>query len=682
MQTANVGVQEGYHDVEVPDHIDWRGAYGRRNTKDFGFPGARLKPRGTFGTYNPMPAPNATFRQASIKIPRKQPDARDLSHEFFSKRGSRLQSVPTNISETTPQGKSLKRASVSQPLQSNSIEDLRQSITNRKSGYFIHQRSPNLGYHRRRSTRRRVASETSCSSSCSPTVNLRDRHSRRRPRHRHSDCTPPDRCGDEYAQDLGRLIDAILVEHSSSLQGVIDNIKRSQPTLDHLRRMSGDLVYRCEKKGGCRSTPPNTCGSAPCLCSCFHTVCRPLCQPYCIPNQCQWQSACPYVSPKAAEKLNVGQPGQLKPNLNDHRSSLKEAVQTVPDLIDFVNSAADDFGMDLDRRPSARDDQIFQNAPFEDEPQKSLSLPSESADIEPQVNGADARIIKEDPWLQKTRTYLTELSEVRTQLMDELDAIAEDLGVQIDEGGGHKDDSANPRRATQLTNKHIDSASDTRDVGTKCTSTSTRYPVKSCRGSSVSKELQTFSRLPVHQVQNWWRAAQTELPAAIGAIASVLANVPIVDYVIPDDDNDNSDEQDVYVEYPEDVQRKVSFYEFEDDLVPEPQLEYAEDVLSEASPLRRYTDPILDLRDRIAIVEKRFKEESTQAGDQNSSDSFKDEAWSPRTDSDLHYQEEVNSQGENPQSQSSSTGGTTSSSSQAPVQIKETEEEQIFSSEL
>ena len=43
MLTANIGEQEDDDDIKVPDHVDWRSAYGRRTTQDFGFPGARVK---------------------------------------------------------------------------------------------------------------------------------------------------------------------------------------------------------------------------------------------------------------------------------------------------------------------------------------------------------------------------------------------------------------------------------------------------------------------------------------------------------------------------------------------------------------------------------------------------------------------------------------------------------------
>lgn len=420
-------------------------------------------------------------------------------------------------------------------------------------------------------------------------------------------------------------------------------------------------------------------------------MCRPICRPHCISNPREWQPPCPYIPPKAAEKLNVGEPGQLKPNINDCRSSLKETVQTVPDLIDLVNSAADDLGVDLDYRPSARDDETFRNAPFEDEPQNSVTLPSEPVVCGAEVKSAEANPVEEDSWLQKTRTHLTELSAVRTQLMDELNAIAEDLGVQIDEGSqGEKvieptsrgSSRSLLRRSTRLTNKSIDSATNLRDVGTWRTSTSNRYPDRSRRGSSVPQGWHTISKLPVHRVQNWWRAAQTELPAAIGAIASVLGSVPTVDYIVPDFVEDGSDEQDVYEEYPQEIQEEDSVLDYEDELVPEPQPGDVNETVSRLSLPRRYTEPFLDLRNRGAVLGRDFKEEAVKTIDQEFDESSKHETLSTSKGSDLELQKKAQSQGEDALLQKLSISGMTSSTSEARANANETEGEQGFSSEL
>ena len=69
------------------------------------------------------------------------------------------------------------------------------------------------------------------------------------------------------------------------------------------------------------------------------------------------------MSPKAVEKLNVGSPGQLGPNMNDTRASLRSSVKSAPELVHLVESAADDLGIDLDQRPTSEDDAMFEAAP-------------------------------------------------------------------------------------------------------------------------------------------------------------------------------------------------------------------------------------------------------------------------------------------------------------------------------
>lgn len=174
------------------------------------------------------------------------------------------------------------------------------------------------------------------------------------------------------------------------------------------------------------------------------------------------------MPPRAAEKLNVGPPGQLGPNINDTRAALRESVKSAPELVDLVKSAADDFGVDLDQRPTSEDDANFEAAPVERSPQHSpvakptqelefvfeknkndvgypaaLSNKATSAETEDVFDSlliqkattveCESDQYAEDVWLQRTRRQLAQLSESRNQLMDELDTIAEDLGVFPDE---------------------------------------------------------------------------------------------------------------------------------------------------------------------------------------------------------------------------------------------------------
>jgi hypothetical protein len=186
---------------------------------------------------------------------------------------------------------------------------------------------------------------------------------------------------------LGYIIDNILEEHANILQSVISNIKNSQPVLD---RDDNRL-------------PP-----------------------------------CPSVLPTEAEKLNVGSTGQLKPNLNDPRSSLREALHSIPDLVDLVNSVADDLGVDLEQRPSASDDEVFRDAPYESKRRESRPGVSSRTTGEKAKEGdatedkaTDEESRTEDCWLKQTRRCLTELSEARERLMGELDEIAGELDGRL-----------------------------------------------------------------------------------------------------------------------------------------------------------------------------------------------------------------------------------------------------------
>jgi vacuolar-type H+-ATPase subunit I/STV1 len=105
-------------------------------------------------------------------------------------------------------------------------------------------------------------------------------------------------------------------------------------------------------------------------------------------------------------------------------------------VVDLVESAADDLGVDLDDIPTASDDEEFEQAPVESpqrrQPAHVMSRRSTTLDPVQEKTDVD-NLDSEDNWLQKTRRQLTDLSKARSQLMDELDTIAEDLGVHLDD---------------------------------------------------------------------------------------------------------------------------------------------------------------------------------------------------------------------------------------------------------
>jgi hypothetical protein len=320
--TANIGVQPNYQSIEIPDHVDWRSAYGRRMTQDFGFPGARIRTHGPERDHKPLCDPGDWIK-------------RSCGHSLHV----RVSEARNDASQRPCRPCSGKNASLTIPS------------------------SDRLEGHERATT----ASPVSKSSSSTTFEVLGHEH--------HSGCIPEDACGGTFAQDLSHIIDAILEEHTSSIQDVIDNIKQRPSSLAQLRLVSQDLLQSSQIDEVCNNSSHSLYGP-----SCTHQtldqpyqlICLPVCQsssqPTAQPHGRDWLSLFPnpYYPPKAVEKLNVRSPGQLKPNMNDPRSWLQRTVQTVPDLVDLVSSVADNLGVDLDRRPTARDEQLFREAPVQD----------------------------------------------------------------------------------------------------------------------------------------------------------------------------------------------------------------------------------------------------------------------------------------------------------------------------
>lgn len=366
--TANIGVEEQYGETKVPDDVDNRQGYGRRVTQDYGFPGARIKSHGINKTSRPLRDPSNWTKRA-------------CGHFSYMGKIEHHEHAQEKI---------CRQCSTRVPV----LEELLST---------------------KRRTRKRASSESSTSTTPSSKLSTDDCCRRQRRRRCHSESMSHDRCGDKFAEELGHILDNILEEHANTLQNVIRNIKNTQPSLDQLRRVSGDLVWRCNTNEYNRNRCRTSCHSA-------QESCR---------RDDDWPPPYPYLPPKAAEKLNVGATGQVKPNLNDPESSLREEVHSIPDLVDLVKSAADDLGFDLDRRPTTTDDDMFHNAPYETTPMDSVSYHTGFSFGTAENRATEDEPLTEDSWLQQTRRHLTELSEAREQLMDELDSISGDLDVKL-----------------------------------------------------------------------------------------------------------------------------------------------------------------------------------------------------------------------------------------------------------
>jgi hypothetical protein len=463
---------------------------------------------------------------------------------------------------------------------------------------------------KRRRIRRRASTESSLSSSSSSSVSRMRNERRFKRRQCRSEDVPVDRCGESLCTDLGLMIDVILKEHSNSLRGIIGNIERTRPGIANIRRLSKRMVKHCEA-GGAYTTSCGACET-----------------PY------------PCCPPKAAEKLNVGPPGQLKPSVNDSRSNLRKAVQTVPDLVDLVNSAADNFGLDLDRRPTAHDDRVFEDAPVAGSEYGSESSSHDDPTHYSEENSADEEQRDEeqrdeeqrdeDPWLQQTRRHLAELAEARTQMLDELDAIAGPYLAQLEDhlASGRIIDS--PRRRLSR-------------LSTQLSRRSTRHRNDSVGQASrglTHKDLQELAHHSPGLTPEWFDLAQAQLPAAIESIASVLESLPGSVYQSSNEVSEahfvqsgQSNGEEYRPEQPYD-ERRLSEPAYEEHLQSEPvytrqfsykpkydtepefeyeaplEPEYDEDDHSSSPPQRIHTDTIFGLYDRIIEIGRALREDT------------------------------------------------------------------------
>ncbi|KAE8858320.1 hypothetical protein PTNB29_07535 [Pyrenophora teres f. teres] len=320
---------------------------------------------------------------------------------------------------------------------------------------------------------------------------------------------PHDRCGDTFAEDLGQIIESILKDHASTLQDVIDNIKNSQPSLAKLQRASGELVQRCQPASCCVYSG-NTCQLP-----CEHQTADEASDSVSEPCSDQQQISL-YDAPKEAKKLNVGSPGRVGPTINDRRLNLIKGVKSMPDLVDLVKSAADDFGVDLELRPGAQDEEMFLNATYESTPCYSCSSCGDD-----HLGTIGEIIVKdeEDSWLQQARRRLMEILETREQLMSELDSIAGDIGVQVEDHQHPKlvADSAQSvlrELSTVSSTEHAQSRKKPVDAATKRASiiinknideensggTSSTTSTHSGKRSVVTRDLQQLREIPPEEI--------------------------------------------------------------------------------------------------------------------------------------------------------------------------------------
>lgn len=115
---------------------------------------------------------------------------------------------------------------------------------------------------------------------------------------------PPDKFGGIVATDLGDMIDAIIVEHSGSVGKVISNIRNGMPDSDWTQRLSRDLTKVSEAVA---SLPDDNIRHAP------------------------------------AFSRNIN--GRRSIILDASPDSLRKRAKTMPELLDLVDAATEEFGM-------------------------------------------------------------------------------------------------------------------------------------------------------------------------------------------------------------------------------------------------------------------------------------------------------------------------------------------------
>ena len=217
--SGGIGVQEGYRSTETPNHVDWRGGYGRRRTQDFGFPGARIKPHSTFNAH---------------KTPLDDP-------------GNWIKRVCGHFSAMCA-------------IESREEAEKRACSQCRN----VH---PSMSMPRMHHASRKRSATGSITSNTGSSNKILRRYQQHCPEH-----DLKNKCGDAFAQDLGYIIDCILEEHQNTLQSVISNIELSQPNLAQLQRVSQDLIKRCGSvcfcTGACRNAVRDH------VCQPCQTVCK------------------------------------------------------------------------------------------------------------------------------------------------------------------------------------------------------------------------------------------------------------------------------------------------------------------------------------------------------------------------------------------------------------------------
>jgi hypothetical protein len=231
-----------------------------------------------------------------------------------------------------------------------------------------------------------------------------DSHSFTKPCHRCSaKYMTRDGRNDDLFHDLSHTIDTIVEEHTSTLRGIIDDIKRGQAGQLQDQETSHDLVPSKHDLSQ-RSLDYQ----------------RADLQLHDHPKKSAEGGRAEEVATESTERDVLG--------LDDSKLSLERSIKSFQDLYDLINSAADDLGLDLDRRPSNEDDEVFRRAPVQE---VSTPVPVHQTLIETMENmGTGNALQNHDSRSESAHQCSSELSAMRIQIMDEFGSIIEDISVQ------------------------------------------------------------------------------------------------------------------------------------------------------------------------------------------------------------------------------------------------------------
>jgi hypothetical protein len=220
--------------------------------------------------------------------------------------------------------------------------------------------------------------------------------------------------------------------------------------------------------------------------------------------------------------------------------------------------------------------------------------------------------------------------------MDELDSIAEDLGVQLEERRVSepamdpiqrvlsKVSTSLTRKSTRLRNKSVNSVAGELPKMIDQELDERRLSRVLSRVPTVPRSYQDIREFPPGEIQDWLEVAHAELPAAIDSITSVLETLPSLEYGSPIEEKDVQDYEPQYHEEPQYYEEpqhydEPQYYEApqyydEPQYYEEPQESgYHDEELAESPPQRSYTEPLFELHDRIAELERRLQNETISA---------------------------------------------------------------------